>query len=247
MIYTTSYWQQLYAKSQQLAIPEKACADLVLNHDLGLPAIVQTKDADWQPSPAKGVKRLLLERMGGEKTTRATSIVSYAPGSYFEPHTHPKGEEFLVLAGTFSDENGDYPAGTYVRNPPGTSHKPFSKDGCMIFVKLQQFQMADKERVVIKLDEKRPDESKVYYNQKTLYKGYERVEIVNVKESCALPEAWMTLGVEILVLEGNLSDGSQILNTGSWLRLPVDTPAKLTALKNSTFYLKFGHLRENVE
>ncbi|WDE08866.1 cupin domain-containing protein [Thalassomonas viridans] len=243
---TTSYWQELYSKSQELALPQQACTELVLNHDLGLPAEVQTCNADWQPSPAKGVKRLLLERMGGEKATRATSIVSYAPGSYFEPHAHPKGEEFLVLSGTFSDEYGDYPAGTYVRNPPGTRHKPYSKDGCMIFVKLQQFRMTDNERVVIKLNEKRPDEAKLHYNLKTLFKDYERVEIVNVKENCTLPEAWMTLGAEILILAGSISDGNQVFTTGSWLRLPVNTPAKLTALKNATFYLKFGHLGDEL-
>ncbi|WP_281560611.1 cupin domain-containing protein [Thalassomonas sp. RHCl1] len=243
MLDKTSYWQELYDKSQSLTLPQQASTDLVLNHDLGLPATVQTSEAQWQPSPAKGVKRLLLERKGGEKTTRATSIVSYEPGSYFEPHAHPKGEEFLVLSGTFSDEYGDYPAGTYVRNPPGSSHKPFSREGCMIFVKLQQFEITDNERIVIKLNEKRPDESKLHYNLKTLFNDYERVEIINVKENCSLPEAWTILGVELLVLDGAISDGNQILNTGSWLRLPMNSPIKLTALKNSTYYFKFGHLR----
>lgn len=246
MMNKTTYWQELYAKSQSLTLPQQASTDLALNHDLGLPASIHTSETTWQPSPAKGIKRLLLERIGGEKAARATSIVSYEPGSYFEPHAHPKGEEFLVLSGTFSDEYGDYPAGTYVRNPPGSSHKPFSQDGCMIFVKLQQFAMTDNERIVIRLNEKRPDELKIQYKLKTLFNDYERVEIINAKENCSLPEAWTRLGVEILVLDGAISDGNQIHNTGSWLRLPLNSPTKLTALKNSTFYFKFGHLKAEV-
>ncbi len=63
----------------------------------------------------------------------------YAAGSGYSAHTHNGGEEILVLEGIFSDEYGDYPAGTYLRNPPGTSHQPFSKEGCTLLVKLWQF------------------------------------------------------------------------------------------------------------
>ena len=62
------------------------------------------------------------------------------------------GEEFLVVSGTFSDEHGDYEAGTYVRNPVGSSHKPYSKDGCIIFVKLWQMVPEDQEFVRIRTD-----------------------------------------------------------------------------------------------
>jgi hypothetical protein len=59
----------------------------------------------------------MLDRIGDE-VARATSIVRYAPASHFSPHVHDGGEEFLVLEGTFQDEHGDYPVGSYVRNPP---------------------------------------------------------------------------------------------------------------------------------
>ena len=85
----------------------------------------------------------MLDRIGGE-VARATSIVRYAPGSRFSAHTHDGGEEFIVLDGVFQDEHGDYPAGTYVRNPPTTSHVPGSAEGCTIFVKLWQFDPADR-------------------------------------------------------------------------------------------------------
>src|SRR5438046_1035028 len=95
-----------------------------------------------------GIERRMLDRIGGEVAS-ATSIVRYAVQSRFSPHTHGGGEEFLVLEGVFQDEHGDYPAGTYVRNPPTSRHTPGSESGCIIFVKLWQFDPADRTRVRI--------------------------------------------------------------------------------------------------
>jgi len=97
---------------------------------------------DWVPSPMTGVHRYLLDRVGGE-IARATSLVRYAAGSRFSRHEHGGGEEILVLEGVFSDERGDHPAGTYLRNPPGSGHAPFSLEGCTLFVKLWQFARGD--------------------------------------------------------------------------------------------------------
>ena len=119
-----------------------------LNADFDQRAVVHAADEPWIASPMPGVERRMLDRLGDE-VARATSIVRYAPGSMFSAHTHTGGEEFLVLEGTFQDEHGDYPAGTYVRNPPGTSHTPGSQDGCTIFVKLWQFDLADRTHVRI--------------------------------------------------------------------------------------------------
>ena len=87
----------------------------------------------WVHSPESGVDRRMLDRIGNE-VARATSIVRYAPRSFFPAHSHAQGEEFLVLEGVFSDEHGDYPCGTYVRNPPGSGHSPSSENGCRILV-----------------------------------------------------------------------------------------------------------------
>jgi anti-sigma factor ChrR (cupin superfamily) len=95
---------------------------------------LQTHDLAWEPSPAAGVERRMLVR--DEALGQATSIVRYAPGASFPTHTHPGGEEIFVLEGTFADEHGIYPAGTYLRNPPGSRHHPYSPDGCVLFVKL---------------------------------------------------------------------------------------------------------------
>src|SRR5215831_18878756 len=114
-----------------------------LNSDFGARAAIHAARLDWTPSPIPGVDRRMLDRIGDE-VARATSIVRYAPHSRFAPHTHSGGEEFLVLDGVFQDEHGDYPTGTYVRNPPTSSHTPGSETGCTIFVKLWQFDPGDR-------------------------------------------------------------------------------------------------------
>lgn len=113
-----------------------------LNADLDLPVFVHAARLDWVPSPAAGVDRRMLYREGAE-VARATTIVRYAPGSAFPEHVHSGGEEILVLDGTFQDEHGDYPAGSYFRNPPGTAHSPAAAEGCVIFVRLWQYRSGD--------------------------------------------------------------------------------------------------------
>jgi anti-sigma factor ChrR (cupin superfamily) len=53
------------------------------------------------------------------------------------------GEEILVLEGTFQDEFGDYPEGTWLRNPHMSSHQPFSREGCLIYVKTGHLNLPD--------------------------------------------------------------------------------------------------------
>ena len=117
---------------------------MLINADLTKRVVIHTPSLEWVPSPLPGVERRMLDRHGAE-SGRATSMVRYAPGSSFKEHTHVGGEEFLVLEGVFSDERGDFPAGSYVRNPIGSKHTPFCKDGCIIFVKLHQIDEAEAE------------------------------------------------------------------------------------------------------
>ena len=119
-----------------------------VNADFTKRASVHAGASDWVQSPMPGVERRMLDRIGDE-VARATSIVRYAPGTAFSPHSHAGGEEFFGLDGTFQDERGDYPAGSYVRNPPSSRHTPRSQAGCTIFVKLYQFDPADRSPVTI--------------------------------------------------------------------------------------------------
>src|SRR5262249_7383045 len=117
--------------------------DMELNADFSRRVVVHAAQLPWKPSPIAGVERRMLDRIG-EEVARATSIVRYAPHSRFSTHMHGGGEEFLVLDGVFQDEHGDFPVGSYIRNPPTSSHTPGSVQGCTIFVKLWQFDPDDR-------------------------------------------------------------------------------------------------------
>lgn len=120
----------------------------LVNAEFAQRVVIATDTLPWIPSPQAGVERRLLDRIGSE-VARATSLVRYAKASTFPAHQHGLGEEFLVLDGVFSDEHGDYPRGTYVRNPPGSRHTPRTEPGCIILVKLRQMQPSETARIVI--------------------------------------------------------------------------------------------------
>ena len=123
-----------------------------LNADFSERVVIRPGDYDWVASPMPGVERMMLDRIGGE-VARATSVVRYDPNSEFPGHRHDGGEEILVLDGEFADEHGSYPAGTYIRNPIGTSHRPrVGPDGATIFVKLHQFEPSDRTSVHAAMD-----------------------------------------------------------------------------------------------
>jgi anti-sigma factor ChrR (cupin superfamily) len=192
-----------------------------INDDLTQPVIVHAAKLDWIPSPAAGVDRRMLFRIGDE-VARATSIVRYAPGSAFPRHTHGGGEEIVVLEGTFQDEHGNYPAGSYFRNPPGTSHIPASEDGCIIFVRLWQFRAGDQAQIVRQPgegDEASPPKDAT--SAVVLFDdGHERVSL----EDWAAGEAVRVenvRGLEFLVLSGELSVGGEKLEAQGWGRLPA--------------------------
>jgi anti-sigma factor ChrR (cupin superfamily) len=195
------------------------------------------------PSPLPGVTRLMLDRVGDE-LARATSLVRYAAGSRFSAHKHPGGEEFLVLEGIFSDERGDYPAGTYVRNPPGSQHTPHSDGGCLIFVKLMQFDAEDLAPVTINTNcaqwQRNPQGN---YDVLPLHRfGSEWVQLIRLASGKSLLEEALPGGAELLVLEGEIGDASGSYVRHSWLRLPPGAALSLHAKQYSMFYLKTGHL-----
>jgi anti-sigma factor ChrR (cupin superfamily) len=216
---------------------------MILNADLDTRTLVHAAAQDWVPSPAKGVERRRLFRIGDEKA-RATSIVRYAPGSRFARHGHPGGEEFLVLEGTFQDERGDYPAGSYIRNPPGSAHAPGSDAGCTIFVKLWQFAADDLEHVVRLADEGKPAPLRpgVAASRILFESPLERVLLEEWQRGAdvALDN---TEGLELLVLAGGFSDGTDELGEQGWLRLPAGTPLHARAgHEGARVWFKAAHL-----
>src|ERR1043166_1754253 len=173
-----------------------------INEDLSKPVIVHAAKLDWVPSPSAGVDRRMLFRVGGEGA-RATSIVRYAPGSAFPRHTHGGGEEIFVLDGTFQDEHGDYPAGSYFRNPPGTSHVPAAKGGCTIFVRLWQYRDGDQAQIVRRPGEGEQVEPRAGASAATVLfdDGHEEVRLEDWKASETITIA-NTRGLEFFVVSG---------------------------------------------
>ncbi|MEZ2128188.1 MULTISPECIES: cupin domain-containing protein [unclassified Sinorhizobium] len=193
---------------------------MLLNEDLSRRTLVHATQLDWVPSPAKGVDRRMLFRIGEEKA-RATSIVRYAAGSRFAHHEHPGGEEFLVLDGIFQDESGDFPVGAYVRNPPGTGHAPRSDGGCTILVKLWQFKAGDRERVACLPGEGQPGESRPgVTSSRILFHGSGECVMLEDWQPNADVEISNPQGLELLVLDGTFTEAGDVLDRWSWLRLP---------------------------
>jgi len=140
-----------------------------INADFSQRVVVHSSKMSWVESPMAGVFRRPLDRVGKE-VARATTIVRYEPGSKFSPHIHTGGEEFLVLNGVFQDEHGDFPTGSYIRNPPQSSHTPGSEQGCIIFVKLWQFE--PKDRTHVRLDS---------HNMQAIpHKDYSNVSVISL-------------------------------------------------------------------
>ncbi len=212
-----------------------------LNADFSQRVLIHSSEIPWKASPMQGVDRRMLDRIGDE-VARATSIVRYAPGSKFSAHTHTGGEEFIVLEGVFQDEHGDYPAGTYVRNPPTTSHTPGSAEGCTIFVKLWQFELQDRNQF-----RKEMASDLVNMGEGTrahlLHKDdRETVRFITLAPGAVLVEAPQG-GAELLMISGAATEGPDQLGTGAWLRLPEGTPLQITAgPEGATFWIKTGHL-----
>ncbi len=216
-----------------------------LHHDFNQRVVLHAADACWVPSPMPGVQRRMLDRVGGE-LARATSLVRYAPGARFSPHGHDGGEEILVLEGVFSDEAGDHPAGTYLRNPPGSAHAPFSREGCLLFVKLRQFAPDDTGSVRIDTRDRSLWQSGGAPGLTILQlHSHGGVRTLLLRSA---PHTWFDThshpgGEELLVLEGVLHDDLGCYPRHSWVRSPRwSRHAPHTGDEGALSYIKLGHL-----
>jgi len=214
-----------------------------VNADLSARAVVDSNELEWLPSPEAGVERRPLERDGGE-VARATSIVRYAGDSSFSEHTHGSGEEFFVLSGTFCDESGEFPAGSYVRNPPGSSHAPFSREGCTILVKLRQMRPDDTARVVVDTNtgEWRAGADPGHHVMDLFEGTDERVTLERLDPGASVPAYDAEGGEEIFVLAGSFRDGQGTYSKGVWVRNPAGAHHGLVSDDGCLLWVKRGHL-----
>jgi anti-sigma factor ChrR (cupin superfamily) len=219
-----------------------------LNNDFNQRVAILPSAYQFVESPLPGVSRMMLDRAGGE-VARATSIVRYAPGSGYSSHTHDGGEEILVLDGVFSDEHGDYPTGSYLRNPPGTSHKPFSESGCTLLVKLWQFAARDTQQLAINTGRQSwrpglvPGLSVLPLHE---HNGVSTA-LVRWAPDTQFNQHTHVGGEEILVLEGLFCDEHGQYPAGSWLRSPrYSQHTPFTGKEGALIYVKVGHLGANL-
>jgi anti-sigma factor ChrR (cupin superfamily) len=193
-----------------------------LNADFLQRILLHSDEIAWTPSPSPSIERRKLDRIGGE-IARATSIVRYAPGSLFPVLAHGGGEEFIVLEGVFQDERGDYPAGTYVRNPPTSRHQPSSAMGCTIFVKLWQFDPDD--RKSISVDTKTLAQisapSRPGIRSAKLFEDHQETVQIETWAPGSVAEIDAPDGAELLVLEGECTESGDEMRAHSWLRVPI--------------------------
>jgi hypothetical protein len=215
-----------------------------IHGDMKRRVVVRTAGLPWQPSPAAGVWRKRLHRVGPEESGQVTSLVRFDAGSSFTEHGHPDGEEILVLAGTFSDEGGDWGPGSYLLNPDGTRHTPSSRPGCELFVKLQQYAGARRCRLEVDTAT-RPwlptvragIEEKVLYVDRS-FPDRTRLERWAPGASAGV-RTWPN-GVELFVLDGDLLDGHERFERGTWMRLPPGDSLAASTENGCTLYVKEG-------
>ena len=211
--------------------------------DRTLRLAIETAAMSWENSPSPGVQRKKLEREAAE-SGQVTSVVRYAANSRFSAHLHPLGEEIFVLSGVFEDEHGQYPAGTYLRNPPGSSHSPASKQGCELLVKLNMFDPDDLEPVCVNTTTAQWSPGLVpglsvlsLHSHKT-----EHTALVRWAPQTRFKPHTHPGGEEIFVLDGVFQDELGVYPKGAWLRNPSYSLHQPFSLKGCTIFVKTGHI-----
>ena len=227
--------------------PAPINATMKLNADLSTRAVMYSDSLTWADTPMPGVQRRMLERDGGEMASRATTVVRYQAGAKFSAHVHDLGEEFIVLDGVFSDQSGDASVGTYVRNPPGSQHSPFTDEGCTIFVKLRQF--APDDTNMIRVNTETAPWLKTNIDGQWVMPLYRRdgqdpefVSLIKWSPGVKPGQHSQSGGEEIFVLDGCFGDENGRYPKGTWLRNPAGSYHTPYTCEGCVLYVKTGHL-----
>ena len=214
----------------------------MLNMNFSERVVIDTQQQPWLPSPAQGVWRKPLEREAKE-SGHTSSIVKYDAGSQFATHKHPLGEEIFVLEGVFSDENGDYPAGSYLRHPPGSQHAPFSHEGCVILVKLNQFDPRDLD--VVKMNTQQTEWLQGIGGLQVMPLHefeHEHTALVKWPKGETFQPHRHFGGEEILVLSGKFQDEQGEYPRHTWIRSPHMSGHFPFVEEETIILVKTGHL-----
>ena len=221
----------------------------MINQDFDQKVVMNPSHLRSIDSPCDGVKRILLERSEDSEYAVSTTIVDFDADSSFEEHIHDHGEELFVLEGVFSDESGNYPAGTYIRNPRDSKHKPYSKTGCKLFVKLRQFNEEDNKKIIINTN------SGAWLPG--LVKGLKVLPLHNFEHENTALVKWDPNtkfnphnhfgGEEILVISGTFYDEYGSYPKYSWIRSPhMSQHSPFTLDDGALIFVKTGHLLNKI-
>lgn len=215
-----------------------------IHSDFTRQVVVDTATMDWQASPSPKVWRKRLFHRGAIETGCVTSVVRYDPDSHFPSHTHPDGEEILVLDGVFEDEHGVYPKGTYLLNPDGSRHAPASPEGCTLFVKLRQYPGAGRPRIVLDTArgrwESRGNPDIEYLALYAHPAGRERMQLERWRPGASAPLHTHDDLVELFVIEGTMADEHGVYEQGNWIRFPVGSSHTPHSELGCLVYAKVG-------
>lgn len=221
---------------------------MALNGDFSRFVVMRTAQMQWTSSPSGSVRRKRLHHVGPEESGQVTSLVRFERGATFPMHAHPDGEEILVLDGVFSDESGDFPAGSYLLNPDGFHHAPHSRDGCLLFVKLRQY--PGRERPARQLDTAAMpwEERAPGARGKGLFTdgGFpgsiwpDSTWLEEWEAGCTREFAAEGGGLELFFLDGEAESREGRLAAGDWVRFPADQPVEITAHAPCAVYVKQG-------
>jgi len=219
-----------------------------IHGDLSARIVVDTRELPWTASPSATVWRKRLHLVGPAESGQVTSVVRFDAGATFHHHDHPEGEEILVLEGVFSDEQGDWPAGSYLLNPEGFCHTPYSRDGCLLFVKLRQYPGTTRSHVALGSDAL-PWQPAGGHVVKPLYTqaGFtDSMRLERWEPGAAVERLSYPRGAELFVLRGSFSDEHGTYGQHTWLRLPAHSAHCVTTADGCELYVKeggFGYLR----
>ena len=143
----------------------------------------------------------------------------------------------------FSDEHGDWPAGSYLLNPEGFRHAPYSRDGCLLFVKLRQYPGTDRRHVAADAETMSWEPVGGRRERKLLYAqpGYQdTTRLERWSADSALGELVYARGAELFVLDGSFEDEHGQYDAHTWIRLPAQFTHRPTTQERCALYVKEG-------
>lgn len=213
------------------------------NDDISLRAVLHSFALPWVDSSQPGIQSRLLEDRADE-VLRFTSIVRYGANTPPETHIHPLGQEILVLDGVYEDDAGSYGAGTYIKNPPGSSHTARSSSGCTLFVKNNYLAPEDNQRTII--DTRNADWFEGLVTGLTVLPlaefGTRHAALVRWAPKTKFNPHRHYGGEEILVLEGVFEDEFGRYPAGTWIRSPHMSAHHPFSVDGCLILVMTGHL-----